>query len=228
MTYQQLLAVLARDELGHLRREKSRQLGTLPLDGGEQTRVRKHDRRLIGERLHQHDLLVGEPLRFAPNHDDHADHVVVEQNRHPEKARYGIGPEYAYSVSSRISGMFTGGGSRPSDRQLSSGLADEDASDRMQQHPLRHDEPPRARVHAQAPTMRPNQHCKGADRPRRPPRGPAASLLQYADGRLLLALRLVEPTLRADPGCTAPCPFIATFVVGSCGCRKARTAGLAA
>jgi hypothetical protein len=108
MTYQQLLAVLARDELGHLRREKSRQLGTLPLDGGEQTRVRKHDRRLIGERLHQHDLLVGEPLRFAPNHDDHADHVVVEQNRHPEKARYGIGPEYAYSVSSRISGMFTG------------------------------------------------------------------------------------------------------------------------
>ena len=60
---EKLLARVGGDELGNLRREEARQLRPLPLDGVDQPRVRDRDRRLIGERLHQLDLLVGERLR---------------------------------------------------------------------------------------------------------------------------------------------------------------------
>ena len=57
---EQLLAFLAGDELCHLRREEAGELGSLSLDRVEQARVRDRDRGLVGERLDECDVLVGE------------------------------------------------------------------------------------------------------------------------------------------------------------------------
>ena len=78
------LAVCARDELGHLRREEACQLRALPFHGFEQAGVRDRDRRLVGERLDERDLLLGERLRLCTRHADHADQVVLEHDRHAQ------------------------------------------------------------------------------------------------------------------------------------------------
>jgi hypothetical protein len=66
MSREQLFALLRGDELGDLRREEALQLGALPLHGVEQPCVRDRDGRLIGERLGELDLLVGEPGTLRP------------------------------------------------------------------------------------------------------------------------------------------------------------------
>ena len=81
---QELLAVVAGDELGHLRRDEPGQLRALPLDRIDQARVRDRDRRLVGEGLDERDVVVGERLRFTADEDDDADQVVLDHDRHAE------------------------------------------------------------------------------------------------------------------------------------------------
>jgi hypothetical protein len=50
----------------------------------EQAHVLDRDRRLVGEGLHQRDLLVGEPPRFHPPERDGADRAVLAHQRHRE------------------------------------------------------------------------------------------------------------------------------------------------
>src|SRR5215211_8250955 len=92
---QELLAVPARDQLGHLGREEAGELSPLPLDGLEQARVRERDRGLVGEGLEELDVLLGECLRLAAHDDDGADELVLDHHRHAEHrpvgARPGIG-----------------------------------------------------------------------------------------------------------------------------------------
>jgi hypothetical protein len=63
MSGQQLFPLGRRDEVGDGLRDETRQLGPLALDGVEKPGVCDRDRRLVGERLDELDLLVGERLR---------------------------------------------------------------------------------------------------------------------------------------------------------------------
>ena len=53
----------------------------------EQAHVLDRDRRLVGEGLHQRDLLVGEGPRFRTPEDDRADRAVFAHQRHRQMAR---------------------------------------------------------------------------------------------------------------------------------------------
>jgi hypothetical protein len=66
---EEFLALLAREQVGRLRRE-ARELGALPLDRAEQPHVLDRDHDLIGERLDQPDLAVAERARLVAGHDD--------------------------------------------------------------------------------------------------------------------------------------------------------------
>jgi hypothetical protein len=48
----------------------------------EQPHVFDRDHCLVGESLHQLDLLVGERLRHRPCHEDHAYDISLPQERH--------------------------------------------------------------------------------------------------------------------------------------------------
>jgi hypothetical protein len=91
---QQPFAVLARDELRDLGRDEARELRALALDRLDQTRVRQCDRRLVGERLDERDVIVRERVLLTTHHDDDTDEVVLDHDRHPEhraeEARPGI------------------------------------------------------------------------------------------------------------------------------------------
>jgi hypothetical protein len=94
MAGQELLAALARDQLGHLGRQESRELGALPLDGPDQARVRQRDRGLVGEGLEQPDMRLVEGLRPTAHDDDHSDQFVLDRDGHAEHravvARAGV------------------------------------------------------------------------------------------------------------------------------------------
>ncbi len=94
MSSEELLAVFAGDELRDLRRDESRQLGALPLDRVEQARVRDRDRRLVGEGLHERDVLVAETLWRLAHHQRHPDQLVLDDHGHaehrPVQSRAGV------------------------------------------------------------------------------------------------------------------------------------------
>jgi|tagenome__1003787_1003787.scaffolds.fasta_scaffold18312212_2 hypothetical protein len=85
MSGQQLFPLGRRDEVGDGLRDETRQLGPLALDGVEKPGVCDRDRRLVGERLDELDLLVGERLRLETGDPDHADQLLVEQSRDAEE-----------------------------------------------------------------------------------------------------------------------------------------------
>ena len=62
-------------------RQESGELGSLALHGLDEAGVRDGDRSLIGERLHQIDLLVGERPGHVPARAEHADQLLVEHDR---------------------------------------------------------------------------------------------------------------------------------------------------
>jgi hypothetical protein len=66
----------------------------LPLDRVDQARVRDCDRRLVGEGLHERDVLVGERLGLLAHHDDGADQLVLDDHGHaehrPVRSRTGV------------------------------------------------------------------------------------------------------------------------------------------
>ncbi len=69
----------ARDDLQHFRRRRllfQRLLGFV-----EQSNVLDRERRLVGEGLHQRDLLVGEGLRLRSPENDRADGTVLTHQR---------------------------------------------------------------------------------------------------------------------------------------------------
>ena len=70
-------ALLARDERRDLRREEPRELLPLALDGLEEIEVRDGDRRLVRERAHELDLVVGERLHLGVGERDDAQHLLV-------------------------------------------------------------------------------------------------------------------------------------------------------
>jgi hypothetical protein len=78
-----LLASVARDELRHLRREETRELRPLALDCLEQSGIGDRDRRLVRERLHELNVLLGERLRDIAGDRHDADQVVVKKNWDP-------------------------------------------------------------------------------------------------------------------------------------------------
>jgi hypothetical protein len=71
---------------GDLRRDEAGQLRPLPLDGSDQLRVRDRDRRLVGERLDELDLLVGESSRNVAADHDCPDQVLVQNDRNTEQS----------------------------------------------------------------------------------------------------------------------------------------------
>jgi hypothetical protein len=85
MAGQQLLALGRGDEIRNGLRDEARQLGPLALDGVEQPCVRDRDRRLVGERLDELDLFVGERPCLEPGDPDHADELLVEERRDAEE-----------------------------------------------------------------------------------------------------------------------------------------------
>ena len=89
MSGQKTLAVLAGDEFRDLRRDESRQLGPLPLDRVDQTRVCERNRGLIGEGLNQRNVLCGERLRLPPYEHDDADQILVHLDRHCKQRPVG-------------------------------------------------------------------------------------------------------------------------------------------
>ena len=84
MSREQGLALGARDEGGHLRRDEPGELCPLPLNDGEEPRRLERDHGLIGEQGDEADLLVGEGLRLDPPGADDPDHDVVAEHRHAE------------------------------------------------------------------------------------------------------------------------------------------------
>ena len=100
---QQLLAPLAGDEVGHLRREEARQLHALAVKRGEQPRIGDRDRRLIGKRRHQPDLVVGEHLGLRPRDAEHAQQLAIGDDRHAQQcAVAGAAPLAAPVTSAHV------------------------------------------------------------------------------------------------------------------------------
>jgi hypothetical protein len=88
---QELLADPAGDELCHLRRDEPGELRALPLDRLDQARIRNRDRRLVGEGLHERDVLVRERLRFTAGENDAADEVVLDHHRNRDQRSVVLG-----------------------------------------------------------------------------------------------------------------------------------------
>jgi len=84
VTGQKPFAVLAGQQLRDARRNETRQLRPLSFHRVEQPRVRDRDRRLIGERPHELDVLVGERLRFDAHDVQRADQLAVDNDRNTE------------------------------------------------------------------------------------------------------------------------------------------------
>src|SRR5207245_9812441 len=82
---EQWLALFRGDERGDLRRDEARQFRALPLDGVDQTGVRDRDRGLVGERLHELDLLVREGSWHVTADRDNSDQLVVQNDRNAEQ-----------------------------------------------------------------------------------------------------------------------------------------------
>ena len=84
MPGQELLAVPAGEELCHLGRDEPGELRPLPLDRLHQARIPNRDCRLVGERLDERDVLIGERLRFMAGKNDDADEVVLDHDRNAD------------------------------------------------------------------------------------------------------------------------------------------------
>jgi hypothetical protein len=103
-----VLPVVAREEVGHLRRDEASELRPLPFDRLEQRALVSAIAGLVGERLEERNVLVGETRRLA-SHDDHdTDQIFLDHHRHAEHRAVRTGPGYAYSRSSSMSDMRTG------------------------------------------------------------------------------------------------------------------------
>ena len=79
------LAVVAREQLGDLRRDEARELGALSLDPLEQPRVRDRYRRLVGEGLHELDVLVEKRLGLDAHDVHRSDQLALDDDRHTEQ-----------------------------------------------------------------------------------------------------------------------------------------------
>src|SRR5207248_6482858 len=80
-----LLAILRGHELGHLRRNEARELGSLALDRLEQPGVRSGDRRLVGKGLDEVDLLGGVRDWLGPNEVEDSDELPLDEQRGAEQ-----------------------------------------------------------------------------------------------------------------------------------------------
>src|SRR5213075_2975305 len=89
---QKLLSVLRGNELRHLRREEAGELTTLALDGVDQPRIGDRDRRLLGKELDKLDVVLGERSWSDPYDSDHADQLVLEQDRDAQGRAIGTRP----------------------------------------------------------------------------------------------------------------------------------------
>ena len=77
--------LLARDDRCDFRGEEARQLMPLPLDRFEQRRVCDCDCALVGEGSHQRNFTLREWTHLTAGQADHADKIVLDEDRQAEQ-----------------------------------------------------------------------------------------------------------------------------------------------